>query len=45
MTSDMQCYIEIFDNATEGWGLVVVDDIVTDCGATEPDGTLINNIL
>ena len=45
MTSDMQCYIEIFDNATEGWGLVVVDDIVTDCGATDPDGTLINNIL
>lgn len=45
MSSDIQCYIEIFDYATEGWGLVVVDDIVTDCGATEPDGTIINNVI
>lgn len=29
MDSDVQCYIEIFDNASGGWGLVVLDDICT----------------
>lgn len=35
MDADTECYIEIFDDATGGWGLVVVDDIQTYC-ANEP---------
>lgn len=41
MDGDKQCYIEIFDEATGGWGLVVVDDIHTEWGADEPDGAVI----
>ncbi len=29
MQADMKCYIEIFDGAEVGWGLVVADSIVT----------------
>ncbi|MDE6504653.1 MAG: hypothetical protein K2L42_02150 [Clostridia bacterium] len=29
MQSDIKCYIEIFDDAEGGWGLVVADDICT----------------
>lgn len=43
MDGDKQCYIEIFDEATGDWGLVVVDDIHTEWGAEEPEGTLINS--
>ena len=29
-TSATYCYVEIFDNATSGWGLLCVDSVVTD---------------
>ncbi len=45
MDVDMQCYIEIFDNAEDGWGLVVIDDIRTDWGLTEPEGTVIDSVI
>ena len=45
MDGDMQCYIEIFDNASGGWGLVVIDDIRTDYpDTTEPEGELIKPV-
>lgn len=44
MDGEKQCYIEIFDEATGGWGLVVVDDIHTELGDTEPEGTLIASV-
>ena len=44
MEGDTECYIEIFDDAEGGWGLVVVDDIRTALGDTEPEGTLISSV-
>lgn len=44
MDANTLCYVEIFDNAESGWGLVVVDDIRTDWGANEPEGTLIDPV-
>lgn len=38
MTQDTECYIEIFDNATGGWGLVAVDDFKTFFNSGEPEG-------
>jgi hypothetical protein len=45
MDANTLCYVEIFDNAESGWGLVVVDDIRTDWGANEPEGTLIDPVM
>ena len=44
MDGEKECYIEIFDEAEGGWGLVVVDDIRTALGDTEPEGTLISSV-
>lgn len=45
MESAMQCYIEIFDNASGDWGLVVIDDIRTDyTDIVEPEGEIIKPV-
>ena len=37
MQADTDCYIEVFDDAEGGWGLVAVDDFITDWGDARPD--------
>lgn len=43
MEGDTECYIEIFDDAEGGWGLVVVDDIRTYCEGEPENAALIEN--
>lgn len=44
MDGDMQCYVEIFDNAKNGWGLVVADAICTYCPEEPEDAVLIESV-
>ncbi|MDE6504652.1 MAG: hypothetical protein K2L42_02145 [Clostridia bacterium] len=43
MEADTECYIEIFDEAEGGWGLVVVDDICTYYTEEPENAVLIEN--
>lgn len=41
LTEDTECYIEIFDNAESGWGLITADSFITDyTAAPELDGAI-----
>ncbi|MDE5721533.1 MAG: hypothetical protein K2I30_02160 [Clostridia bacterium] len=45
MQEDIECYIEIFDDSSGGWGLVVVDEICTYLTQEPEDAILIENCI